>query len=131
MCVNTWTVHPMVKALVVDLLVSNHRGYVAIAVLLPLDVLFPLEGQRCTKNYLKSYFYFILVLNCVQLKSIPIHFAGPAKPHTLLWCNTYLMAVQLTFELELRQTSYKKEQDGYSDLSGTFYQLSSRLLHWI
>ena len=27
--------------------------------------------------------------------------AGAAKPHTFPWCNTYLMAVQLTFELEL------------------------------
>ena len=33
---------------------------------------------------------------------------GPAKPHFFLWCNTYLMAVQLTFELELgRPKNYK------------------------
>ena len=29
------------------------------------------------------------------------------KPHTFLWCNTCLMAVQLTFELELL---YKNEK---------------------
>ena len=37
-----------------------------------------------------------------------LHLAGPAKPHTFLWCNAYLM---VTFELQLQW----KEQEGNSD----------------
>ena len=35
----------------------------------------------------------------------------PAKPHTFLWCYTYLMAVQLTLELELEWIYYKNEKN--------------------
>ena len=44
----------------------------------------------------------------ISYGSACLYLAGPAKPHTFLWCNTYLMAVQLTFELELRWTRYQK-----------------------
>ena len=37
------------------------------------------------------------------------------QPHTFLWCNTYLMAVQLTFELELTDSL---QEQGNSDLHG-------------
>ena len=30
----------------------------------------------------------------------------------LLWCNILTLAVQLTFELEFRQTCYKNEKNG-------------------
>ena len=38
-----------------------------------------------------------------------------AKPHTFLWCNTYLIVVQLTFELELRWTCYKNGNKNYNN----------------
>ena len=45
--------------------------------------------------------------------SARLYLAGLAKPHTFLWCNTYLKVVQLSFELELRRTRYKNEKNGY------------------
>ena len=42
-----------------------------------------------------------------MISSAHLYFAGPVKPHTFLWCKASLMAVPLTFELELRWLTTK------------------------
>ena len=41
--------------------------------------------------------------------------AGLAKPHIFVWCNSYPMVVQLTFELELQQTTKTGRFPWYKD----------------